>query len=162
VKWLANEIFTEIQKAYTNISKLREGKPVEESQDLQTEILFNKATELLKAKNYENAVDNFKLCMMMRPDKRLFVESYVKTLFLRLQKTGFGNLVEIKSAIREGLNRFSNSDTLWVIYGWVLKKEGSRKAIEAFQKAQEINKNNIYAQRALRLYQMADNTEPSR
>ncbi len=86
----------------------------------------------------------------------------MKTLFLRLQKTGFGNLLEIKSAIREGLNRFSNSDTLWVIYGWVLKKEGSRKAIEAFQKAQEINKNNIYAQRALRLYQMADNTDPSR
>ena len=47
----ANEIFTEIQKAYTNISKLREGKPVEESQDLQTEILFSKATELLKARN---------------------------------------------------------------------------------------------------------------
>ena len=41
----------EIQKAYTNISKLREGKRVEESQDLQTEILFSKATELLKARN---------------------------------------------------------------------------------------------------------------
>jgi tetratricopeptide (TPR) repeat protein len=165
VKRLANEIFTEIQKAYTNISKLREGKPVEESQcineSFQAEILFSKATELLKAKDYENAIDNFKLCVKMRPDERLFVESYVKTLFLRLQKSGFGNLLEIKSAIREGLNRFSNSDTLWVIYGWVLKKEGSRKAIEAFQKAQEINKNNIYAQRALRLYQMADNTEPS-
>ena len=51
VKWLAKEICTEIQKAYTNISKLREGKPVEESQDLQTEILFSKATELLKARN---------------------------------------------------------------------------------------------------------------
>ena len=156
VKWVANEIFTEIQKAYTIISKLREGKPVEEPQSLPAEILFSKATELLKARDYENAVDNFKLCVMMRPDERLFVESYVKTLFLRLQKTGFGNLLEIKSIIREGLNRFSNSDTLWLIYGWVLKKEGSKKAIEAFQKAQEINKNNIYAQRELRLYQMSE------
>ena len=156
VKWVANEIFTEIQKAYTIISKLREGKQVEEPQSLPAEILFSKATELLKARDYGNAVDNFKLCVMMRPDERLFVESYVKTLFLRLQKTGYGNLLEIKSVIREGLNRFSNSDTLWLIYGWVLKKEGSRKAIEAFQKAQEINKNNIYAQRELRSYQMGE------
>lgn len=156
VKWVANEIFTEIQKAYTIISKLREGKPVEEPQSLPAEIMFSKATELLKARDYGNAVDNFKLCVMMRPDERLFVESYVKTLFLRLQKTGFGNLLEIKSVIREGLNRFSNSDTLWLIYGWVLKKEGSRKAIEAFQKAHEINKNNIYAQRELQSYQMSE------
>jgi tetratricopeptide (TPR) repeat protein len=156
VRWVANEIFNEIQKAYTIVSKLREGKPVEEPQGLPAEILFSKANELLKARDYENAIDNFKLCVMMRPDKRLFVESYVKTLFLRLQKTGFGNLLEIKSIIRDGLNRFSNSDTLWLIYGWVLKKEGSRKAIEAFQKAQEINKDNIYAQRALRSYQMGE------
>jgi tetratricopeptide (TPR) repeat protein len=75
-------------------------------------------------------------------------------MFLRLQNTGEGNLLEIKSSIREGLNLFANSDTLWVIYGWVLKKEGSRKAIEAFQEALEINKNNIDAQRELRLHQM--------
>jgi tetratricopeptide (TPR) repeat protein len=160
VKRLANEIFTEIQKAYSHINKLREGKPVEEPQgideSLQAEILFSKATELLKARDYQSAIDYFKLCVKMRPDERLFVESYVKTMFLRLQNTGEGNPLEIKSSIREGLNRFVNSDTLWVIYGWVLKKEGSRKAIEAFQKALEINKNNIDAQRELRLHQMRE------
>jgi hypothetical protein len=75
-------------------------------------------------------------------------------LFLRLQNTGAGNPLEIKSAIRDGLNRFPGSDTLWVIYGWVLKKESSKKAIEAFEKALEINKNNVDAQREIRLYQM--------
>jgi tetratricopeptide (TPR) repeat protein len=160
VKRLANEIFTEIQKAYTYINKFRAGKPVEESQgideSLQAEILFSKATELLKARDYHPAIDYFKLCVKMRPEERLFIESYVKTMFLRLQNTGEGNLLEIKSSIREGLNLFANSDTLWVIYGWVLKKEGSRKAIDAFQKALEINKNNIDAQREVRLYQMRD------
>jgi tetratricopeptide (TPR) repeat protein len=158
VKRLANEIFTEIQRAYTYINKFRAGKPVEESQgideSLQAEILFSKATELLKARDYPHAIDYFKLCVKMRPEERLFVESYVKTMFLRLQNTGEGNLLEIKSSIREGLNLFANSDTLWVIYGWVLKKEGSRKAIEAFQEALEINKNNIDAQREVRLHQM--------
>jgi len=158
VKRLANEIFTEIQRAYTYINKFRAGKPVEESQgideSLQAEILFSKATELLKARDYPPAIDYFKLCVKMRPEERLFVESYVKTMFLRLQNTGEGNLLEIKSSIREGLNLFADSDTLWVIYGWVLKKEGSRKAIEAFQEALEINKNNIDAQRELRLHQM--------
>jgi hypothetical protein len=161
VKRLANEIFTEIQKAYTYITKLREGKPVEEPQgideSLQAEILFSKATELLKARDYHAAIDYFKLCVKMRPEEKLFMESYVKTMFLRLQNTGEGNPLEIKSSIREGLNRFANSDTLWVIYGWVLKKEGSRKAIEAFQKALEINRNNIDAQRELRLHQMREN-----
>jgi tetratricopeptide (TPR) repeat protein len=155
-KRLANEIFSEIQKAYTIISKLREGKAVEEPENLEAETLFNKATELLKAKDYENAIDNFKLCVMMRPDNRIYAESYVKTLFLRLQKTGFGNLLQIKTIIQEGLKRFPNSDTLWLIYGWVLKKEGSKKAIEAFQKALEINKNNIYAQRQLKSYQTSE------
>jgi tetratricopeptide (TPR) repeat protein len=160
VKRLANEIFTEIQKAYTNINKMRQGKSIEEPQgideSLQAEILFSKATELLKARDYQSAIDHFKLCVKMRPDERLFVESFVKTLFLRFQNTGQGNPLEIKSAIRDGLNRFSNSDTLWVIYGWVLKKEGSRKAIEAFQKALEINRNNVDAQREIRLHQMRD------
>lgn len=125
-------------------------------ESLQAEILFSKATELLKARDYQNAIDHFKLCVKMRPDERLFVESFVKTLFLRFQNTGQGNPLEIKSAIRDGLNRFSNSDTLWVIYGWILKKEGSRKAIEAFQKALEINRNNVDAQREIRLHQMRD------
>ena len=161
VKRLANEIFTEIQKAYTNINKLREGKPAEEPQgideSLQAEILFSKATELLKAKDYQNAIDYFKLCVKMKPDEKLFTESFIKTMFLRLQNTGLGNPLEIKSVIHEGLNRFENSDTLWVIYGWVLKKEGSKKAMEAFQKALEINRNNVDAQREMRLYQMRDN-----
>jgi hypothetical protein len=160
VKLLANEIFTEIQKSYTNIIKLREGKSIEEPQgideSLQAEILFSKATELLKARDYQNAIDNFKLCVKMKPEEKLFVESFVKTLFLRLQNTGAGNPLEIKSAIREGLNRFPRSDTLWVIYGWVLKKESSKKAIEAFEKALEINKNNVDAQREIRLYQMRE------
>jgi tetratricopeptide (TPR) repeat protein len=160
VKRLANEIFTEIQKAYTTINKLREGKPAEEPQgiddSLQAEILFSKGTEHLKARDYQNAIDCFKLCMKLRPDERLFVETFVKTQFLRLQNTGAGNSPEIKSAIREGLNRFPNSDTLWVIYGWVLKKEGSKKAVEAFQKALEINRNNVDAQREIRLNTMRE------
>jgi tetratricopeptide (TPR) repeat protein len=94
--------------------------------------------------------------MKLRPDERLFVETFVKTQFLRLQNTGAGNSPEIKSAIREGLNRFPNSDTLWVIYGWILKKEGSKKAVEAFQKALEINRNNVDAQREIRLYSMRE------
>lgn len=161
VKRLANEIFTVIQKAYTTINKIREGKPPDEPQgideSLQAEIMFGKATEYLKARDYQNAIDHFKLCMKMRPEERLFLESFVKTQFLRLQNTGHGNTLEIKTAIREGLNRFPNSDTLWVIYGWILKKEGSRKAIEAFQKALEINRNNVEAQRELRLHQMREN-----
>jgi len=160
VKRLANEIFTEIQKAYTNINKLREGKSIEEPQgiddSLQAEILFSKATELLKARDYDHAIDHFKLCVKMRPDEKLFTESFVKTMFLRLQNKGHGNPLEIKSAIREGLNRFANSDTLWVIYGWILKKEGSKKSVEAFQKALEINRNNVDAQREIRLHQMRE------
>lgn len=161
VKRLANDIFTEIQKAYTAVNKLREGKPVQEPQgiddSIQAEILFSKGTELLKAKDYQNAIDCFKLCMKLRPDERLFAESFVKTLFLRLQNTGAGNTLEIKSAIRDGLNRFPGSDALWVIYGWVLKKEGSKKAVEAFQKALEINRNNVDAQREIRLHTMREN-----
>ena len=160
VKRIANEIFTEIQKAYTNINKLRAGKSIEEpkgiDESIQAEILFSKATDLLKARDYQNAIDHFKLCVKMRPDEKLFVESYVKTMFLRFQNTGKGNPLEIKSAIREGLNRFSNSDTLWVIYGWILKKEGSRKAMDAFKKALDINVNNVDAQREIRLYSMRE------
>lgn len=161
VKKLANEIFTEIQKAYTSLNKLREGKPIEEPKgiddSLQAEILFSKGTELLKARDYQNAIDCFKLCMKLRPDERLFVETFAKTLFLRLQNTGSGNTPEIKAAIRNGLNRFSDSDTLYVIYGWVLKKEGSKKAVEAFRKAIEINRNNVEAQREIRLHNLREN-----
>ena len=160
VKHLANEIFTEIQKAYTSINKLREGKPIEEPKgiddSLQAEILFSKGTEHLRSRDYQKAIDHFKLCVTMMPDERIFMESYVKTLFLRFQNTGLGNSLEIKSAIREGLQRFPKSDTLYLVLGWVLKKEGSKKAIEAFQKALEVNRNNFEAQRELRLYQMRD------
>jgi tetratricopeptide (TPR) repeat protein len=93
----------------------------------------------------------------MRPNERLFVESYVKTLFLRLQNTQGGTPLEVKSAIREGLIAFPDSDTIWVIYGWLLKNEGSKKAIEDFQKALDINRNNVDAQRELRLFQMREN-----
>ncbi len=161
VKRLANEIFTEIQKAYTGINKLREGKPIEEPQgiddSLQAEILYSKGTEYLKARDYQNAIDCFKICMKLRPDERLFAETFARTLFLRLQNTNSGNTMEVKSAIREGLNAFPNSDTLWVIYGWVLKKEGSKKAVEAFRKAVEINRNNVDAQREIRLHNMRGN-----
>ncbi|HOS97515.1 MAG TPA: DnaJ domain-containing protein [Deltaproteobacteria bacterium] len=160
VKRLANEVFTEIQKAYTAINRIREGKAAEEPQgiddSLQAEILYGKGLEHLKARDYQNAIDCFKLSMKLKPEERLFVESFVKTLFLRLQNSGQGNTLEIKSAIREGLNRFPKSDTLWVIYGWVLKKEGSKKAQEAFQKALEINRDNIDAQREIRLFQMRE------
>jgi tetratricopeptide (TPR) repeat protein len=160
VKHLANEIFTEIQKAYTAINKLREGKPIEEPKgiddSLQAEILFSKGTEHLRSRDYQKAIDHFKLCVTMMPDERIFMESYVKTLFLRFQNTRLGNSLEIKSAIREGLQHFPKSDTLYLVLGWVLKKEGSKKAIEAFQKALEVNRNNLDAQRELRLYQIRE------
>jgi hypothetical protein len=161
VRHLANEIFTEIQKAYAAVNKIREGKQPEEPKgiddSLQAEIMFSKGTEFLKAKDYQNAIDHFKLSMTLKPDERIFVESYVKTLFIRFQNTGTGNSLEIKSAIREGLQRFPESDALYVILGWVLKKEGSKKAMDAFQRALDINRNNIDAQRELRLYQMREN-----
>jgi tetratricopeptide (TPR) repeat protein len=161
VRRLANEVFTEIQRAYSAVNKIREGKPPEEprgiDESLQAEILYTKGTEHLRTKDYQKAVDCFKMCMKLNPDERLFVESFVKTLFLRLQNTGTGSPMEIKTAIREGLNRFPGSDALWLIYGWVLKREGSRKALEAFRKALEINRGNMEAQREIRLYQMREN-----
>jgi tetratricopeptide (TPR) repeat protein len=161
VKRLANDVFTEIQKAYTAVNKVREGKPAEEpsgiDESLQAEIMFSNGTEYLKARDYQKALDHFKLSITLKPDERLFMESYVKTLFLRLQNTGTGNSIEIKSSIREGLQRFPNSDTLYVILGWILKKEASKKAVTAFQRALEINRNNVDAQREIRLFQMRDN-----
>ena len=43
---------------------------------------------------------------------------------------------------------------MYVILGWVLKKENSGEAPEAFRKALQLNKNNPDAQRELRLYTM--------
>jgi tetratricopeptide (TPR) repeat protein len=161
VKRLANDIFTEIQKAYNAVNKIREGKPAEEpsgiDESLQAEIMFSKGMEYLKARDYQKALDHFKLSATMRPEEHLFAESYVKTLFLRYQNTGKGNTMEIKASIREGLQRFPDSDALYVILGWILKKEGSKKAIAAFRKALEINRNNVDAQREIRLIQMREN-----
>jgi tetratricopeptide (TPR) repeat protein len=161
VKLIANEIFTEIQKAYNAVNKVREGKQPEEPKgiddSLQAEIMFSRGTEYLRNRDYQNALDHFKLSVKLKPDERLFMESLVKTLFIRFQNTDTGNPLEVKSAIREGLQRFPNSDTLYVILGWVLKKEGSRKAVEAFHRALDINRNNVDAQRELRLYQMREN-----
>jgi tetratricopeptide (TPR) repeat protein len=160
VKRLANEIFTEIQKAHSHVNAIREGKQIEEpagiDESLQAEILFSKGMEYLKAKDYQKAIDNFKLSVTLRPEERIFMDSFVKTLFLKFQNADSGNPIEIKSAIREGLKRFPDSDTLYVILGWVLKKENSKKAIDAFQKALEINRSNLDAQRELRLYQMRE------
>lgn len=158
VKRLANEVFTEIQKAYTTVIKIREGKPPEESQgideSIQAEILYNQGTEDLRNKNYDKALDNFRLCVKMRPEEQVFMESYVKTLFLRWQNTGMGNSMEIKSAVREGNRNFPRSENFYLVLGWVLKKEGSNKAVEAFRKVLQLNRNNVEAQRELRLYAM--------
>ncbi len=156
VKRLANEVFTEIQKSYTSVMRAREGKAPDEpkgiDETLQAEILFSNGMEALKAKDYTKALDNFRMCVKMRPDERIFFEWYVKTMYLRWQNTGKGNSYEIKSAIREGAVTFPNSDTLYLVLGWVLKKEGSNRAPEAFRKALQLNKNNQDAQRELRLY----------
>jgi hypothetical protein len=158
VRRLANEIFTEIQKAYNTIMRIREGKAPEEpkgiDETLQAEILFSQGTVALKEKDYTKALDNFRTAVKMRPDEQVFLEAYIRTLYLRFQNTGKGNAFEIKATIREGTKKFPESDALFVVLGWVLKKEGSSKAPEAFRKALQINRNNAEAQRELRLYTM--------
>ncbi|MBN2298827.1 MAG: DnaJ domain-containing protein [Deltaproteobacteria bacterium] len=158
VKRLANEIFTVIQKAHTSVLRIREGKPPEEKKEmdesLQAELFYSQATEALREKDYRKALDLFKLSVKMKPDEKVFMESYVNTMFLSWQNTGKGSTLEIKSAIREGTKRFPNSDIFYVILGWILKKEGSKRAVDAFRKALQINKNNVDAQRELRLIQM--------
>jgi len=158
VKRLANEIFTVIQKAYTSVQRIREGKPPEEKKEidesLQAELLYSQGTEALREKDYRKAIDLFKLCVKMKPDERVFMESYVNTMFLSWSNTGKGSTLEMKSAIREGTKNFPNSDIFYVILGWILKKEGSKRAVDAFRKALQINRNNVDAQRELRLIQM--------
>jgi tetratricopeptide (TPR) repeat protein len=156
VKRLANEVFTEIQKAYNTVSRIRDGKPPEEStgidESLQAEILYGEGMDAMRRKDYGKALDCFRLCTGMRLDEKVFAEAYVRALFLRWQNTNRGTAVEVKSAIHEAVQKFPSSDTLYVILGWVLKGEGSRKAPEAFRKALQINPNNAEAQRELRLY----------
>ena len=116
VKRLATEVFTEIQKAYTTVSRIREGKPPEEKkgidQELQAEILYSQGMEAMRGKDYSKALDSFRLCVKMKPEERVFTEAYVRALFLRWQNTGRGNSIEIKSAIREGVQKFPSSDAL--------------------------------------------------
>jgi DnaJ-domain-containing protein 1 len=158
VKRLANDIFTEIQKAYTSVLRIREGKSPEEKkgldENIQAELVYSQATEALREKDYRKALDLFKLSVKMKPEERVFLESYVKTMYLSLQNTDKGNTLEIKSVIREGTTKFPNSDILYVILGWVLKREGSKRAVDAFKKALQVNPENVDAQRELRLYQM--------
>ena len=158
VKRLANEVFTEIQNAYTMVLRIREGKPPEEKtgldKSLQAELIYSQATEAMRGKEYQKALDLFKICVKLKPDEEIFLETYVKTMFLSWQNTGRGNTLEIKSMIREGSKKFPNSDSLFVILGWILKKEGSNRAVEAFRKALDINKDNVDAQRELRLYEI--------
>lgn len=158
VRRLANEIFTEIQNAYNTIVRLREGKPPEQpkgiDETLQAEILFSQGTIALKERDYTKAIDNFRAAVKMRPEEQIFTEALIRTQYLRFQNTGKGNAFEIKSAIREATKQFPESDSLYVVLGWILKKEGSSKAPEAFRKALQINRNNAEAQRELRLYTM--------
>lgn len=156
VKRLANDIFTEIQKSYTAVMRSREGKPLVEptgiDETLQAEILYSNGMEALKEKDYTRALDSLRLCIKMKPEERIFFEWYAKAMFLRWQNTGKGNASEIKSAVREGVGKFPTSDILYLVLGWVLKKEGSSRAPEAFRKALQLNKNNQDAQREMRLY----------
>ncbi|MBN1635403.1 MAG: J domain-containing protein [Deltaproteobacteria bacterium] len=157
VKRLANEVFTEIQKAYNTVLKNRDGKPVEKAyfdQALQAELLYSQATQAIKTKDYQKATDLLRMCVKMKPEERVFTEVLIKTLFLKWQNTGLGSSIDIKTAAREALKHFPQSDTVYMILGWVLKKEHSSKSIAAFQKALQINPDNAEAQREIRLFRM--------
>ncbi|MCD6569806.1 MAG: DnaJ domain-containing protein [Deltaproteobacteria bacterium] len=165
VKRLANEVFTQIQQAYNTVVRIRKDMPPEKKEihkDLQAEIVFFQASEALKAKDYQKALDLSKLCVKLKPDEKVFMESLIKTMFLRWQNTGLGNSMEIKRTIREAIKMFPTSDNIYVFLGWILKKEGSQQAIEAFQRALKINPNNIDAQREIRLYHMRGKNKSKR
>jgi cytochrome c-type biogenesis protein CcmH/NrfG len=74
-------------------------------------------------------------------------------MFMKLQATN-GPTIEIKNAIRDSIKRFPQTDFYYLILGWVLKKEGSIKAVDAFRAALRINPKNVDASRELRLYRM--------
>ena len=156
VKDLSNEIFTEIQRSYSEIQKERQGKPkVDQWVDgqLKAELIYQQAVEEIKAKNYEKAMDLLKLCVKISPDEKVYNESFIKAMFMRLQANN-GPTNEIKSALRDSIKRFPDTDYFYLILGWVLKKEGSIKAIDAFRIALRINPKNEDAKRELRLYEM--------
>ncbi len=157
VMHLANEIFTTIQSTYSSLKKSMQGKPVgpkEINPELRAELLFSDATEAIKAKDYEKAIDLLRVCVKLNPDERVFMESLAKAMFLKWQSTGRDNSLEIKRLIRDGIKKFPKSDTIYVILGWVLKNEKSPRAADAFRRALKINPDNLDAQREMRLYYM--------
>ncbi len=93
------------------------------------------------------------LCVKISPDEKVYNESFIKAMFMKLQANN-GPTMEIKSAIRDSIKRFPDTDYFYLILGWVLKKEGSIKAIDAFRVALRINPKNEDARRELRLYEM--------
>ncbi len=155
VKKLANNVFTLIQDAYNEIKRIREGRPPEdqgEGNELQAELIFVQATQAIKQKDYQKACDLLKLCIKISPDHRVYNEAYIKTIYQKWQKTGRGNSLEIKSAVKEALKRFRESDQLHLVLGWVFAKEGAdKRAMEEFKQAVRINPNNQEARREMRI-----------
>jgi tetratricopeptide (TPR) repeat protein len=156
VKDLANDIFTNIQKAYSDIQNERQGKPKVDqwvNNQLQAELIYQQAMDEIKAKNYEKALDLLRLCVKMSPDEKAYNESLINAMFMRLQANK-GSASEIKKALRDSIKRFPETDYFYLVLGWVLKNEGSVKAVDAFRAALRINPKNADASRELRLYQM--------
>jgi tetratricopeptide (TPR) repeat protein len=156
VKDLANEIFTNIQKAYSDIQNERQGKPKVDqwvNNQLQAELIYQQAMDQIKAKNYEKALDLLRLCVKLSPDEKAYNESFINAMFMRLQANN-GSTTEIKKALRDSIKRFPETDYFYLVLGWVLKKEGSIKAVDAFRAALRINPKNADASRELRLFQM--------
>ena len=159
VKQLSTDLFAAIQHAYEEVKRIREGRPAPiassiETNEIHQELLFRQASDALRIKDYQNALDLFRVLAKLCPDNRVYTESYIKTIYLRWQATKRGSSLEIKMAIKDALVRFPESDSLYVLLGWVFKKEGSNKAIEAFRQAVRINPNNNEARRELRLLEM--------
>lgn len=159
VKQLSTEIFARIQKAFEAIKRIREGRPVEEesvfdNDAIRQELLFRQASDALKHRDYQTSLDLFRMLTKLNPESQLYAEAFSKTLYLKWQATKRGSSLEIKLAIKDALARFPESDQLYVLLGWVFKKEGSVKAIEAFRQAVRINPNNTEARRELRLLEM--------
>ncbi|OPZ59923.1 MAG: Dna-J like membrane chaperone protein [Deltaproteobacteria bacterium ADurb.Bin510] len=159
VKHLSTEIFAHIQKAYEAVKRIREGKPAEDevcfdNDEIRQELLFRQANEALRLRDYQKSLDLFRVLTKLSPDNRVYAEAFIKTLYLKWQASKRGSSLEIKLAIKDALTRFPESDQLYLLLGWVFKKEGSNKAIEAFRQAVRINPNNTEARRELRLIEM--------
>jgi len=92
VKRLATEVFTEIQKAYTTVSRIREGKPPEEKkgidQELQAEILYSQGMEAMRGKDYSKALDSFRLRI---PTEALYTKDNLRLLQTILGRHPFEN-----------------------------------------------------------------------